>query len=141
MADFQSLRRNEIRVAISNPRLMEGHLLVMPRRHVTEFDQLGYEEGVLMFRVCDKLRHLIKASGFAPGCDIRLNDRPYKQREGQVEHVKMHVMPRWPGDPFNVESEKQLWKLFTELTSEEIQATSSKLFPWKASPTVTKVGA
>jgi len=74
-----------------------GHLIVAPYRHVAEFAELAAEEVMEM--------HLLAASGmgalaqtFAPqGYNVGWNLGRIAGA-GVVDHVHLHVVPRWAGD-------------------------------------------
>ncbi len=73
-----------------------GHLMVVPKRHRVDLDQLDEEE----FR---ELSYLLKAStrilkrNFHPhGFNIGMNVG--KVGGAGEEHIHFHIVPRWPGD-------------------------------------------
>ena len=104
---------------LSHPRLVPGHLLVMPRRHVIEPWHLLDEELLAVYRTVQKYQRLI-SSKVAPGCDVRQNYRPFIPQDSlKVDHVHFHLLPRWPGekDPLYRHSsrfEKELFKKLSE---------------------------
>ena len=80
-------------VMFSNPRLMEGHLLVIPKRHVERLSELNEQEKKeLLETVIGFEEKLLK---IFPGCDIRQNYRPFvKQSDHKVNHLHIHLQPR-----------------------------------------------
>lgn len=108
-------------IILSNPRLMPGHTLVIPKRHVekpsdfTEAERKGIFDTVLAMQ--DKIM-----SVFSSGCDIRQNCRPFMpQSRVKVDHVHFHLQPREMEDElYHVSQihEKQLWQ---DLTAEEME--------------------
>ncbi len=81
-------------VILSNPRMVKGHTLVIPNRHVEKPWQLTDEEVVAIFKdifwIESKL--LVVAE---QGCDIRQNYRPFQpQGNIKVDHLHFHVIPR-----------------------------------------------
>lgn len=74
-----------------------GHLLVLPRRHLGEMDELTEAEGDGLFRV---LRHALGAlkrayapDGFNAGANLGRAGGA-----GIPGHLHFHVLPRWDGD-------------------------------------------
>lgn len=80
-------------VLLSNPRLLKGHTLVIPKRHIEKPWELTPAELQDIFTniwwVEEKLLKI------AEGCDIRQNYRPFiQQGRVKVNHVHFHVLPR-----------------------------------------------
>jgi diadenosine tetraphosphate (Ap4A) HIT family hydrolase len=72
----------------------EGHLLVIPRRHVELFAELSGLESQSLGSALKEAVELVKAT--ADGVNIVINDGP---AAGQtVPHLHIHVIPRWSGD-------------------------------------------
>lgn len=114
-------------VALSNPRLVPGHLLVIPKRHLEKPSQLTQEERKEIFNTIIELEEKILEK-FSLGCDIRTHYRPFiKQGWVKVDHLHFHLQPRNPEDELYQKTqryEKDLWK---ELSEEE-RKKFSKLF-------------
>jgi ATP adenylyltransferase len=74
-----------------------GHLLVAPYRHVGEFPGLGDEEALEIHRLAsDGMAAL--ATAYSPhGYNLGWNIGRIAGA-GIVEHVHLHVVPRWAGD-------------------------------------------
>ena len=74
-----------------------GHLMVVPNRHVQEFDALSDEEGAEIFRLTQKsiaiLRRVLGAHGFNAGLNLGK-----AAGAGIAPHLHLHVVPRWEGD-------------------------------------------
>lgn len=74
-----------------------GHLLVAPYRHVAEFGGLDDDEALELHRLAaqglDALRAAYGPEAFNLGWNI---GRP--AGAGIVDHVHLHVVPRWTGD-------------------------------------------
>lgn len=80
----------------SNPRLMPGHLLVIPKRHVEKLSELNKDELDDLLKTTIKYQEKV-IKDLAPGCDIRQNYRPFiKDGDLKVSHLHFHVQPRWP---------------------------------------------
>lgn len=74
-----------------------GHLMVVPMRHVGDFEELSEEEGAELFRLSQRcitvLRENLKAHGFNVGFNLG------KAAGAGIEpHLHLHVVPRWEGD-------------------------------------------
>lgn len=110
-----------MRVIFSNPRLMAGHLLVIPKRHVTKLSELTSVERTEIFDLLSEfeekiLRHI------APGCDIRQHYRPF-QRDSQlkVSHLHFHLQPRELHDELYQKCQSFETGLFADLAEDEIK--------------------
>jgi ATP adenylyltransferase len=74
-----------------------GHLLVAPRRHVGEFAELTDEEALELHRLAGQVLAAL-AETFSPqGYNIGWNLGRIAGA-GVVEHIHLHVVPRWAGD-------------------------------------------
>lgn len=106
-------------VALSNPRLADGHMLVIPKRHVEYVHELNEEERKELFDTAIGMQQKVLGR-FSSGCDIRQNCRPFLP-EGRlkVDHVHIHVIPREKDDELHQKSMKFQDDLFRELTEEE----------------------
>jgi ATP adenylyltransferase len=74
-----------------------GHLMVAPFRHVAEFGDLTSEEALEIHRLAATglgvLANVMSPQGFNLGWNLgRIAGA------GVVDHVHMHVVPRWAGD-------------------------------------------
>ncbi|MDE2213464.1 MAG: HIT family protein [Patescibacteria group bacterium] len=79
---------------LSKPRLMPGHLLVIPKKHVERFSELSKEERNELFDEIALLEQKILI-GLAPGCDISQHYRPFiPNSRFKVSHLHIHVRPR-----------------------------------------------
>ena len=104
---------------LSNPRLMPGHTLVIPNRHIEEPWELSNEEILAVFEAVNYARTRLLDS-IATGCDVRQNYRPFiAQNRLKVDHVHFHVLPRTNEDELYRESMRFEKEIFAELTPEE----------------------
>jgi len=105
----------------SNPRLMEGHLLVISKRHVERISELDEEEKKELFdMVTDLQEKIIKK--IAPGCDIRQHYRPFQgQSNLKVDHLHIHLQPRRFEDEVYKQCQVSEKDVFKPLTEEEIK--------------------
>lgn len=75
----------------------EGHMLVVPRRHVARVEDLTEFEYRDLFLVARQLITTAKDTGTAPeGYTIGINDGPVAGQT--VPHVHLHLIPRRSGD-------------------------------------------
>jgi len=83
-----------VRVIFSNPRLMPGHLLIIPKRHVEKISELNKEEQKELFETIIEFQEKI-LNKIASGCDIRINYRPFQKQDNlKVNHLHVHLHPR-----------------------------------------------
>jgi len=106
-------------VAFSNPRLMPGHLLVIPKRHSEKLSELTLPERQELFDTLVETQKKILEL-YASGCDIRQNARPFlPQGRLKVDHVHFHVQPREFKDALYQKSQQFETELFQDLPPEE----------------------
>lgn len=72
-----------------------GHVLVVPRRHVTSIAELTTEEGRAFWAASQRLAARV-LGGLAPAVNLHLSDGA--EAEQDVPHVHMHVIPRSDDD-------------------------------------------
>ena len=73
-----------------------GHLMVVPNRHVGEFDQLSDDESLEIFKYTQLMIKALRS--FNPdGFNIGINMGKIAGA-GVPGHVHVHVVPRWGGD-------------------------------------------
>ena len=114
-------------VMFSNPRLMEGHLLVVSKRHVEKISELNEEERKELFDTVIEYQEKI-LKNIAPGCDIRQHYRPFlKQSELKINHLHIHLQPRKFDDELYKKCQIYHEDVFKELTEEEIDKISKLL--------------
>lgn len=74
-----------------------GHLMVVPYRHIGQIEHLTPEEKTEMFELTDfsvrALKKTMKPDGFNIGMNLGR-----AAGAGVEEHLHMHVVPRWSGD-------------------------------------------
>lgn len=74
-----------------------GHLMVVPQRHVAQLEELSPEERAELFeeatRCVSALRKLMQPEGFNVGFNLG-----EAAGAGLKEHLHLHVVPRWKGD-------------------------------------------
>ena len=81
-------------VIMSNPRLMEGHLLIIPKRHIEKMSELkDYELRELVNKIIEFQEKIL--TRFSKGCDIKQNYRPFQKQDSlKVNHLHFHLQPR-----------------------------------------------
>lgn len=74
-----------------------GHVMIIPYRHISDLTELTPSESAEMMRLTQKsikrLRKLLKPHGFNIGFNI---GRP--GGAGFDQHIHQHIVPRWIGD-------------------------------------------
>ncbi|HJP96528.1 MAG TPA: HIT family protein [Candidatus Saccharimonadales bacterium] len=116
-----------VRVIFSNPRLVKGHLLVIPKRHVEQPWELTEVELKEIFTHIHRLQQKI-SSTLGTGCDIRQNYRPFmKQGRLKVDHLHFHLLPRTFQDDLYEKSMKYETDIFSELPYPEINEVTDVL--------------
>lgn len=74
----------------------EGHILVVPFRHASDFFDLTNEERVAIFKLVDESKALLDKEHKPDGYNIGMN---VGEAAGQtVWHVHVHVIPRYNND-------------------------------------------
>jgi ATP adenylyltransferase len=74
-----------------------GHLLVLPRRHVAELDQLTDEESQQLWRVAQRAVAALTRAYRPDGLNLGAN-LGRAAGAGIPGHLHLHVVPRWGGD-------------------------------------------
>ncbi|NPA40314.1 MAG: HIT domain-containing protein [Thermodesulfobacteria bacterium] len=74
-----------------------GHLLVSPRRHVAELEDLPPEELLALMQMCQEclkiLRKVLNPHGFNVGFNLGK-----VAGAGYPDHLHLQIVPRWEGD-------------------------------------------
>lgn len=74
----------------------QGHVLIIPRRHVASFFDLAENEQLDMLMLAKRVKGIIDEMYHPDGYNIGVN---VGEAAGQsVFHVHMHVIPRYKGD-------------------------------------------
>jgi len=122
-------------VLLSNPRLMEGHTLVIPRRHVDRLGILSYEERHALIDVAivfqEKIKSVFSALwGKQAGCDLSQHDRIFMPTTqlSVPQHMHVHLRPRYWQDPYYEEVLRHETAVFQSLTDAEKQTFQKLLY-------------
>lgn len=108
-----------IYVRLSDPRLVEGHILIIPKRHVERMAELDEEEREELLKMTIDFQEKITGR-FATGCDLRQNYRPFlSQGRLKVDHLHIHLLPREFDDELYKRSMVSEKEIFKDLTDEE----------------------
>jgi diadenosine tetraphosphate (Ap4A) HIT family hydrolase len=107
-------------VIFSNPRLMAGHLLVIPKRHVEgKLQDLIQEERDEIWSFLVEFQAKI-LERLGSGCDIRQNYKPYvEDSRTHVNHMHFHLHPREHKDELHEKADIYRKPLYKELPEEE----------------------
>lgn len=109
---------------LSDPRLVPGHLLVIPRRHVERPSEMTTEERGDLFDTLLFFQDKILST--AGGCDIRQHCKPFlPESRLKVNHVHFHLLPRELNDALH-EKTKQSDELFMDLSDSEQESFLEK---------------
>lgn len=111
---------------LSNPALLKGHTIVIPKRHVERLSELSKEELEDLLNLTIKIENLILKKFI--GCDIRQNYRPFiQQGRLKVNHLHFHLLPRELEDELYKKSMIFERNLFKDLTKEELDEAQNFL--------------
>ena len=123
----RTLWEDELTVTfLSNPRLMQGHTLVIPKRHVEKPWELTHDELMAIFKNLWKVEKRLIASGLGQGCDVRQHYRPFMpQGRVKVNHVHFHALPRTLSDELFQTSMQ--FEDFVDLSDEECASIAKTL--------------
>lgn len=76
---------------------ISGHLLIVPNEHVGDLDQASKETTDQLMDLTKKAQTALRATYNSPGFNIGMN-LGAAAGAGIVNHLHIHVMPRWAGD-------------------------------------------
>lgn len=114
-------------VVFSNPRLMKGHLLIIPKRHVEKISELNSAERKELFDLVVEFQEKI-LKNIAKGCDIRQNYRPFqKQTDFKIHHLHVHLQPRSLKDNLYKKMQIRETDIFKKITKKEVEEMKNKL--------------
>jgi diadenosine tetraphosphate (Ap4A) HIT family hydrolase len=114
-------------VVLSTPRLVPGHTLVIPNRHVEKPWELTGAELKAIFADIHMVEQKLLAT-IAMGCDVRQNYRPFLPESWtKVDHVHFHVLPRTLEDNLYKRAMRFETELFADLPDGERQQMTDLL--------------
>ena len=73
-----------------------GHVMVCPVRHATDLSDLSPEEGAALFSLATRADRVLRTAMTAEGVNLGANLG--RAAGGSIEHVHLHLVPRWTGD-------------------------------------------
>ena len=83
-------------VRYDNNSLSKGHVLIIPRRHVSDFFEMTWAEKTSILALLDKAKAEISKEHSPDGYNIGCN---VGKAAGQSRmHVHLHLIPRYRGD-------------------------------------------
>jgi ATP adenylyltransferase len=95
--DFVLLVQEHALVSLNRYPFTTSHLLVAPRRHVSDIGELSDEEYAALMDLVRKSAARLRAAVKAPALNIGFN-LGTAAGAGIADHLHAHVVPRWPGD-------------------------------------------
>lgn len=102
---------------------VNGHLMIIPDRHLDGVCDLTLEERVEMFNLLDISIKVLKESMNPNGFNVGMN-LGKAAGAGIAEHVHMHVIPRWEGDTNFMSAVGNV-----RVIPEDLPTTAAKLAP------------
>lgn len=75
---------------------LEGHPLVVPRRHIASLDDLDDSTGAAMMRAAKTVARALQDETGCEGVNLVLSDGAAAGQD--VFHLHLHVKPRWNND-------------------------------------------
>ena len=128
---FCNLKKNRVLresentcTVLSDPYLLEGHLLVIPKKHFVNLSEISDNLLLELFKEIRFNEELLFDKIGAIGIDIRQNYRPFlKDSKFKVSHLHFHVIPRTFEDELYKKSmiyEKNVFKDLTDYKLNEI---------------------
>jgi diadenosine tetraphosphate (Ap4A) HIT family hydrolase len=114
-------------VILSNPSLMEGHTLIVPKRHLENVKELNGDEERELFGLIREFEEKI-LKNLSSGCDFKQNYRPFmKQGKLKVNHLHFHLQPRDLYDELYEKCQKFETEIFKELSKDELEKAAKKI--------------
>jgi len=97
----------------ANPAVDEGHVLVVPVKHYSLITDMPSEEFAKLMLVVQKIAIAVKRTYNTDSVKIEIFDG--QGTGGTVNHLHVHVIPRYPNDGFEPTSGKPVyWKTYSE---------------------------
>jgi len=114
------LKENEhAYVMLSNPRKVEGHFLVIPKRHIENPVDITNKEVVDVFELIKFVQGKI-IGVLGEGCTVKQNFFPFvPDSKVKVAHMHYHILPRMFKDQLFHFGDDQEKTLFEDLSPEE----------------------
>lgn len=98
--DFKPVLKNELAyVRYDKYPVTNGHILIIPYRHVSNFFELSSEERAAVFLLADEAKIMLDRKYMPDGYNIGINVGVVAGQT--VWHVHVHLIPRYKGDVVN----------------------------------------
>ncbi|WP_392532439.1 bifunctional class I SAM-dependent methyltransferase/HIT family protein [Nostoc sp. C117] len=82
--------------------LSKGHVLVIPKRHVSNYFELPFKEQSACWFMVNKVQEIIRTKFEPDGFNVGMN---INQEAGQnIMHASIHIIPRYKGDTLSTKS-------------------------------------
>ena len=113
---------------LSNPYLMEGHSLVIPKLHAEKMSESPQKIRYELIDEATNVQDLLMQRLQVPGCDLRQNYRPFlPNSKFKVDHLHFHIIPRFLRDELYQKSMIYETEVFTNLNLELRKSLMEKL--------------
>ena len=117
-------RRGGVFAVLNRFPYINGHLMLVPLRHVAHFSELAeseFRDLLSVVSVAEKaLREGMSCAGMNGGWNIGRC-----AGAGIEGHLHLHILPRWPGDVNFMTTTAE-----TRVLSESLQSTYDRMLPW-----------
>jgi ATP adenylyltransferase len=95
-ADLVVAREDRIITMLNRFPYSPGHLLIAPTQHAGDPRDLSVDDGAAMFRATQQAMRALDASSHPDGFNLGFNVGA--AAGASIEHLHLHVVPRWSGD-------------------------------------------
>jgi ATP adenylyltransferase len=111
-----------------------GHLMVVPKRHFLDLEQLDHNELRELFNLLRISTRVLKASLHPHGFNIGINIG--KVGGAGEDHLHLHIVPRWAGDTnfMPVIGNTKIVPEYLEKTYQKLHSTFIDLLGKKGGP-------
>ena len=96
----------------ANPAVEEGHVLVLPIRHYSLLTQMPVEEFSHLMLISHRIAVALKQAYQTDSIKVDIFDG--EKTGGTVDHVHVHLIPRYDGDGFIPAAQPVYWKRYSE---------------------------
>ncbi len=112
--DREIMQNKLARAFLTNKPIVPGHVLVIPVRCVTKYEDLNNKEREAIEELRNEIMGSLKKSFGAEGFNFSWNDGEYAGQT--VAHFHLHIIPRTKGDTgiYNYEPRQFLYRPSTE---------------------------
>jgi ATP adenylyltransferase len=100
-----------------------GHIMIVPNRHVAAIGEITADEGAELVALLARCERAIDEAYAPDGVNIGIN-RGASAGAGIVDHIHVHMLPRWTGDTNFMTALAE-----TRVVSEDLDASWQRLRP------------